>query len=223
MLGLLALPLELFAQTKAQPKAPSRPRSVRPYCHDGLYLRMGAGLGYGRIKGSGTISLTSNDQGTDSTVTYKGWGPALELLIGQTVARGFVLGGGVQGQRISKPKVTLDHEPLRFRSDSTYDDLGEGAMSTGLVGIFLDWFPQESGGLHFGSMLGFALLGLEDGNTGVAGSFWGGYDFWVSSEWSLGLEARLAVSRSKHSLREYSSTLSDGALDAALLLTALYN
>jgi hypothetical protein len=197
--------------------------ATRAYCHDGFYLRMGAGLGYGRIEGSGTLLLSSSDPGTDATVTYKGWGPAFELLIGQTVARGFVLGAGVQGQRISKPKVTMDYEFLRFRSDNTFDDVGEGAMSIGLMGAFLDWFPRESKGLHFGSMVGFALLGLKDSHTGIAASLWGGYDFWVSSEWSLGIEARLAASRSKHSVHKYSGTLNDGVIDAALLFTALYN
>jgi hypothetical protein len=183
---------------------------------------MGTGLAYGWIKGSGTILLTSNDPGSDATVTYKGWGPAYQLLIGGTVARGFVLGGGVVGQRMLDPKVTMKYSPLRVRSDATFEDVGEGATSIGLIGPFFDWFPREGGGLHFGTMVGFALLGLEEGHSGVAGSLWGGYDFWISSQWSLGIEACFAALRSQHSLRNFSGTLDDSAINAALLLTALY-
>jgi hypothetical protein len=183
---------------------------------------MGTGLAYGWIKGSGTLKLTSTDPGSDTTLTYKGWGPAYELLIGGTVTRGFVLGGGVVGQRIWDPEVTSKYS-LRVRSDSTFDDLGEGGINIGLIGAFLDWFPDEAGGLHWGTMVGFALLGLTQGHIGVAGSLWSGYDFWISSAWTLGIQARLVASRCKHGLSGYSGTLDDNAINAALLFTALYH
>jgi hypothetical protein len=120
-------------------------------------------------------------------------------------------------------EVTMKRSPLRVRSDATFEDVGEGAMDIGLIGTFFDWFPQEGGALHFGTMVGVALLGLKEGHTGIAGSLWGGYDFWISSEWSLGIEARLAALRSQHSLRNFSGTLDDSAINAALLFTALYH
>jgi len=183
---------------------------------------MGTGLAYGWIEGSGTIKLTSYDPGSDTTLTYKGWGPAYELLIGSTVAQGFVLGGGVIGQRIWNPAVTSKYT-LRVRSDASFDDLGEGGIDIGLVGGFFDWFPDEGGGLHLGTMVGVALLGLTQGHIGVAGAFWSGYDFWISSAWTMGLQARLVASRSKHGLSGYSGTLDDNAISAALLFTVLYH
>jgi hypothetical protein len=222
LLGLLTFsPLTASALPGTAP-AEGAASPTGAYRHDGFYLRMGIGLAYGLIKGSGTLVLAPGDPGSDTTLTYKGWGPAFELLIGKAVGRGFVAGAGVVGQRIWEPKVTKEFT-LRVRSDATYDHLGEGSINVGLVGPFLDWFPREDGGLHFGAMVGAALLGIAQGHTGVAGSLWGGYDFWISSQWSLGIVACIAALQSAHSLSGYGGTLDDGAINASLLFTALYN
>jgi hypothetical protein len=240
LLGVLAAsPLEVFAEVEALPDEPAVPalpgtpaakdaspgderRPSGAGGHHGFYLRMGSGPAFGLIRSSGTIILAAGDRGSDSTVTYEGWGPSYELLLGGTVGPRTVLGAGVVGQRVWKPKVTMEHSPLRVRSDATFDDLGEGSINLGLIGPFFDWFPREGTGLHLGSMLGFALLGLNQGHTGVAASLWGGYDFWVSREWALGIEACFVALQSKHSLAHYSGTLDDLAINAALLFTALY-
>jgi hypothetical protein len=194
---------------------------VGEYLHDGFYLRLGTGIAYGRVHSSGTLSYGTRDTGTSLTATYEGWGPAYELLIGGTVARGFVLGGGFVGQDISDPTLTVNSDEFSERM------VVEGSLGVGALGPFIDWFPNENKGLHFGTMVGFALLGLSNGSgktsSGIAGSLWGGYDFWVSRQWSIGAEARVAAVRASRTLSGYGGTLHDQAISAELLFTALYH
>jgi hypothetical protein len=156
--------------------------------------------------------------------TYVGWGPAYELLIGGTIARGFVLGGGFVGQDISNPKLTVKSNSL---PQATVVVPLSGSLGVGALGPFIDWFPNESKGLHFGAMAGFALLGLQDDagktSTGIGGSLWGGYDFWVASQWSLGAEARIAALSAWRDISEYNGTMRDKAVSIELLFTALYH
>jgi hypothetical protein len=77
-------------------------------------------------------------------------------------------------------------------------------------------------------MFGLAMLGLKDGagntSSGIAGSMWGGYDFWVSSQWSLGTEARVAALRASRSVTgAFSGTMHDQAISAEILFSALYH
>jgi hypothetical protein len=138
----------------------------------------------------------------------------------RTLARGFVLGGGLVGQDISDPEIT-------YKSGTESETLSVGgALGVGAMGPFIDWFPHEDKGLHFGTMIGFGILGLKHGYSGIGGSLWGGYDFWVASQWSLGIEARVAALRSTHSESSYyggTVDIKDSAIRAELLFTALYN
>jgi hypothetical protein len=83
-------------------------------------------------------------------------------------------------------------------------------------------------------MIGVAAIGLSDGgdeddnesSTGWGGSLWGGYDFWVANQWSLGAEGRIAY-LSTHRDFGGSSTVNAEADDRGLtfevLFTALYH
>ena len=156
--------------------------------------------------------------------TYVGWGPAYELLIGGTLARGFVLGGGFVGQDIKNPDVTMKSNTV---SGATVIVPASGSLGVGALGPFIDWFPNESKGLHFGTMVGLAILGLQNDagktSSGIAGSLWGGYDFWISSQWSIGAEARVAGLRAKRDFSDYNGTMNDNAVSIELLFTALYH
>lgn len=189
---------------------------VTVHRHDGLYLRMGIGLGYGHATTTGTI------QGTDVKGTYEGLGPAYELLIGGTPFAGFVIGGGFVGQDVVSPTVTIESNDPSVPSSL---DLS-GALGVGALGPFVDWFPDPTGGAHVGAMIGFGLTGLK-GDSGIGGSLWTGYDFWVGSQWSLGAELRAAVASGHRNvdlglgLFDESPRFEDRAQTYELLFTAL--
>jgi hypothetical protein len=184
--------------------------------HDGFYLRMGLGLAYGQVVSSGVLL------GSDLELKFAGFGPAYELLIGGTLGSGFVLGGGFVGQDISDPDVTLEtaNGTQVDRSVASGDALG-----VGVIGPFFDWFFDERGGAHVGAMVGIGIIGLEgdndEGSSGFGGSLWGGYDFWVSDQWSLGVEGRLLFVRGSHDLlgEEFDETASG----FQVLFTALFH
>jgi hypothetical protein len=192
--------------------------------HDSFYLRMGLGVGYGRVTSEGEID------GESSEATYDGWGPAFELLIGGTLGKGWVLGGGLVGQDISNPSVTASGGE---GTDVDYVQLDD-ALGVGALGPFVDWFPDPGGGFHAGAMLGFAVIGLSnpEGNheLGPAGSLWAGYDFWIASQWSLGVEGRAVTGRASRTF-EYDWLLGsrvegefeDYGTTYEILFTALYH
>ena len=76
-------------------------------------------------------------------------------------------------------------------------------------------------------MVGLAILGLTNGSgktsSGIAGSLWGGYDFWVSRQWSIGVEARVAAVRATRDISGFGGTVHDNAISTELLFTALYH
>jgi hypothetical protein len=174
---------------------------------------MGLGIGYGRATSSGTIDVDSVD------ATYTGLGPAYELLIGGTVGRGFVIGGGFAGQDISNPDLSLQSS-----TDPTLSSrlTLNGALGIGVLGPFLDWYPDDTGGFHVGIMAGFGIIGLKDDKS-VGGSVWTGYDFWVGKEWSLGAELRAAAASGSRDIPDGNAHLDDGAATYELVFDALYH
>lgn len=188
-----AAPPPAYAAAAPMP-APAEDRHA--YRHDGFYLRFGIGAGYGRVVGEGTLDFGSPASGisgsSDFTATYTGGGPAYELLIGGTVARGLVIGGGLVGQDISRPKVQLDSAGLT----TTGQIRGDSALGVGALGPFIEWYPDETGGFHLGGMVGFAIIGLNE-SSGGGGSIWAGYDFWIGKQWSMGPELRGAWASGK--------------------------
>jgi hypothetical protein len=191
--------------------------------HDGFYLRLGLGIGWGYVKSSAEIPISSG-QPLDLQATYDGLGPAYELLIGGTIARGLVLGGGFVGQDIQDPSLSLS-------SNSTSEFSGRmtvsGSLGVGALGPFLDWFPDDRGGLHFGTMAGLALLGVSDDegkmSSGFAGALWGGHDFWIGDQWSLGAEARVVALTASRNFNSLGTTMHDKAITIEALFTAVYH
>lgn len=184
--------------------------------HDGFYLRMGLGTGYGQAKTTGSIS------GTNLTAHYAGAGPAFELLIGGTPASGFVIGGGFIGQDIWDPETTIDSNHPSVPASLEL----HGALGVGALGPFIDWFPDDTGGAHVGAMFGLGIIGLRDDRS-FGGSIWAGYDFWVANQWSLGAEIRAAAASGKRDVDLATSAgfgsahFEDTASSIELLFTAL--
>jgi hypothetical protein len=191
--------------------------------HDGFYLRMGLGFAWGQVKSTATFSVLGLSQSSHLEAVYNGWGPAYELLIGGTIARGLVLGGGLVGQDIRDPSLTLSTDA----PGSTESMTASGALGVGALGPFLDWFPNDRGGLHFGTMIGLAVLGLSDGSgkspTGPAGALWGGHDFWIADQWSLGGELRIIALTAKRDFADLDGSSRDNAVSIEAVFTAVFH
>jgi hypothetical protein len=169
-LGLMALALALPSRAEAAPET-----------HDGFYLQLNAGIGY----------LSSSAEVLNTTVTYSGVTLPSALLLGGTVGP-VVIGGGFFGDYAFSP---------------SYEVEGGGAMTPDAdvsmtlvgIGIFADIYPDPKKGLHFQPFIGWG--GLETTVNGDAGgsdptglvlAVAGGYDWFVSDNWSIGAMGRFA-------------------------------
>lgn len=145
--------------------------------HDGFYLRMGLGGGTGRI--------TSKASNTEAV--YSGGGVAVDLLMGGTIANTVAIGGGFVTMAISAPDVELTQGGETVSLD------GDGDISMSTLGPLVDVFFGPQSGAHVGFMLGLATIDFEqtaDASNGWGMVLFGGYDFWVSNQWALGVNAR---------------------------------
>lgn len=106
-------------------------------------------------------------------------------------------------------------------------------MATVLVGPFVDWFPNARGGAHFGFMLGAGAFGMDyevsaasverSGRVtvGGGGSVWGGNDFWIIDQWSLGGALRL-TGMTPRKVAGFNDDHTDSVGSFELVFTGLY-
>jgi hypothetical protein len=172
-------------------------------------MRLGLGLAYTSVWGSGPLGNAS----------ISGSGVALSAAFGGTITRGLVVGGAL---RIADGVGEFTGAPL---------DAGGHARVTlvQLVGVFVDWFPNEVDGWHVGSQLGLGGVGVTDSLSrdssalAFTGSIFGGYDWWIGPQWSLGVLMSLstatseAMSQSNGDATGYSFTPLAFGLEATIL------
>ena len=191
---------------------PAPPRQARGVqLHDGFYLRMGLGLAY-----SG--ALVSSDSKSVGDYSFSGAGGALDLWLGGTPTPGLAMGAALSVLGLNSSSRHVSGHSLS----------GDVSGSTGLLGFFVDVFPDPERGFHFGGALGVAsgLAEIKNGpkrfeGGGLGLEAWGGYDFWVSPQWSLGGTARLLGSITRQDLDNVKYETSIGG--ASLSFTALYH
>jgi hypothetical protein len=141
------------------------------YRHDGFYLRVGGGPGYGALFGSGPSG--------DASIS--GFSAGTLLAIGGNIGEGLVLAGAFQGAQV---RNTFEGSPAPQKNASA---------STGQLGVLLDWFPDPTGGGHVGALAGLGFATITDAEIkdasglGFGGAVFGGYDFWIGPQWSAGL------------------------------------
>lgn len=166
----------------APPVPPARAR--RGYhVHDGFYLRMGVGVG------GGHASISTNRDSASNFDVGAG-GLALNLWMGGTPWSGVAVGGLLSLQGINESETVVE-------GDTTDEDVD---AALGLLGVFIDAFPDPQRGLHVGGSLGLSGLSTKasgdrlknqlrvkdyDGG-GLGASAWVGYMGFVGPEWSLG-------------------------------------
>jgi hypothetical protein len=150
------------------------------YRHDGFYLRLSGGLSYLAFSGSGPIG--------DASVSDAGAGSL--IAIGGTISRGLVLAGAVQVASVRNDFKGVE-DPSTGRA---YRD-AKATVSANTIGVLADWYPEPTGGWHVGGMIGLSALLLREADiadaqgNAVSGTVFGGYDWWIGPQWSLGLMA----------------------------------
>lgn len=188
------------------------------HLHDGFYLRMALGLG--------PLNTTSSVDGIDQDIKTKGSGPAFDLYIGGSPVPGFVVGGALMWQVSLKPTVDAGSAPASTGGITT-DNPKSVALSQ--LGVFVDGFPDPSGGFHIGGALTLASLASSDsdGNTSDNNpTGWGldvmtGYDFWVGTQWSLGVLGRFGYAHTTFGAGNIHE--SDSSPSAAISFSALFH
>jgi hypothetical protein len=140
------------------------------------------------------------------------------------VARGLVIGGGMQWWAISDPKVEIKPDYLNLSGNI----VTKNGLGMFMMGPFIDWFPNDEGGGHLGALIGVGVIGLSDENdkntsSGGAGAIWGGYDFWIADQWSLGGALRLTGITGRHPYTGFDDKLKDSAGTIQLMFTGLYH
>jgi hypothetical protein len=191
------------------PPVPRAPQGAN--LHDGFYLRMAIGAGLGG-------ALISSDSKSIGDYSFGGGAGAFDLWLGGTPAPGLAMGAALSGLGLVSSKRSVDGNRVS----------GDVSGSTGLLGYFVDVFPNPARGLHFGGALGLASgaskikdSAREFRGGGLGLQAWGGYEVWVSPQWSLGGMLRFlgSVTREENSGVAYEASL--GA--ATLSFTALYH
>jgi hypothetical protein len=175
--------------------------------HDGFYLQMALGIAYASVK----ESVNGNELGTIS-----GGGGAGHLLIGGTIARGLVLGGGLQVGVFPGPKVST-----AGYSGTASSDL---KLNVTTLGPFVDYYFDAAQGLHLQGLIGIGTLSVSDSNgnrstdnpSGLAASLGIGNEWWIGEQWSFGILGRIQIVNAKSSS---SSEVKDTAIVPALLAT----
>jgi hypothetical protein len=163
----------------ATPSPCSQPEDA--YRHDGFYARLTNETQYLAFVGSGP----------DGSASVKGLGSGGMLAIGGTPLPGLVIAGMLSSEML--------RGEFKGRPQSEEQD---GSMARAMLGVLADWYPQADDGWHVGAALGFAGITLTDSSVpdAVGAAFsakvFGGYDWWIGPQWSLGVAALLAATPS---------------------------
>ena len=164
---------------------PPPPPPPRGRVHDGFYLRMSLGFG-------GQQTSVEPDEASDDAPSFDadGRGFGLDFMIGGSPIDGLAIGGALLLSGSSDGVVEI----------AGASDVELDGYSFTHLGVFVDAFPNPQGGFHFGGSIGIdAVTFDEDSDTdeddltfsGAGLHVFGGYDAWISKEWSLGGLVRL--------------------------------
>jgi hypothetical protein len=151
------------------------------FTHDGFYMRVSTGSGFLAFTGSGPAG--------DAHLT--GVAASELVAIGGTPGRGFVVAGAIGGESLTNPSFT--GYPTGAQKGWT--------ANAARIGGLVDWFWNDHRGGHIGGLLALGLTSLTNdaasiswGGVGFGAEAFGGYDFWIGPEWSLGIQGALSFS-----------------------------
>ena len=176
------------AQYDQRRPPPPPPPPTGQYEHDGFFMRLG--LGFGVFRDS-----VETDSGVNvgSDMMLSGGLLAIDIMFGGTPADGLVIGGALAAGPIPEPKTEIDGDRVDLDNDV------ERAFS--ILGVLFQWYPDPKTGLHLQGILGLASVDESNHSDsdddfqagGGAIAVGGGYEWFVGTQWSLGLTARIAA------------------------------
>jgi hypothetical protein len=149
------------------------------YTHDGFYFAFTTGLGYLTFTGEGVRGDASISDMTGTT----------SLAVGGSPAPGLAVGGGLRLASIR----------ARFHG-SPHDPEGYATAELWQLGPFVEWYPNPLLGWHVAGAFTLGELVVQDSYlpdaAGTAGfvTVYGGHNWWLGPEWSLGLRALASAS-----------------------------
>jgi hypothetical protein len=188
----------------------TEPTAAEGTRHDGFFLSGELGVGY--------LSMSGTASGGAHNVDSKIAGGAISggLLLGSTLAEGWVIGAATQNHSVWSP--TLEY------GDKT-EEL-DGSLGLSLMGPFAQFYPDPKEGLFFRLAPGYALVYATDSEVesfatgfGVAAAV--GNDWWIGKEWSMGVAGRFTYAHLKYDTRVTGPTVEQAynAFAPCLLLT----
>jgi hypothetical protein len=152
------------------------------------------GLGFASMVTKTESTLGQAETGGE----LSGSGGTIELLLGGTPVRGFVIGGGLVGHTFLEPSYEAGGRETR---------LADTELGLTFLALFTQLYFDAEGGAYVQALLGAAQetyryqLSGDERESELSGFGLGlgaGYDFWVGSQWSLGPELRLSYASVKH-------------------------
>lgn len=157
-----------------------------PRVHEGFYLRLT----------SGPCVLTMNGHGPYGSASLTGSGAGGKVSIGGAVAPGFVLAGTFEGSAFDAEFKGGPFVDATVRSNGkTRPASNRASGGFGMVGMLVDWYPRPTAGWHVGVSGGLGALVLTNSaddsdfaGANFSGSVFGGYDWSLGSNWSVGLQ-----------------------------------
>lgn len=144
------------------------------YTHDGVYFAATSGLGYLTFTGRGVRGDASISDMTGTS----------SLAVGGSPARGLAIGGGL---RLASIRAEFHGSPNEAE--------GYATAEIWQLGPFVEWYPNPLLGWHVGATLTLGELVLTDSylpdaaGTAAFATAYGGHNWWIGPEWSLGLRA----------------------------------
>jgi hypothetical protein len=190
------------------PPAPLRIRTrdgARDWIRHGFYMRFGSGFGGVNLSGDGPKGSAS----------LSGLGSSSLLALGGNLVGGLVLAGTVQASTINTTftggpfvdeNVTSNGKSLKASNKAD--------ASAVQFGLLVDWYPNLSDGWHVGLSAGVGATSVKnhaDDSTmtggSAAGTLFGGYDWAIGPEWSIGFA--LVASGSRTTAMKYGSDQPD--------------
>jgi hypothetical protein len=168
--------------------------------HHGLYVRVAGGASYF------SDSAESDPLPFYGTVngTLKGGAFATQFAVGGSLMPGLVVGGTLILQHMPSPSAT-DAESHNALGTTPIAEIDFDPTTLTVIGPFADYYFNPASGLHVQAAIGYGILSLGQGSergtgisrvqhqagSGFAAAIGGGYEWWVSSSWGVGVLGQL--------------------------------
>ena len=165
------------------------------HLHDGFFARSDTSLAFFR-------AIVSGAEGSPRRTGILGVGQGAGISVGGTPERGLVVGGTVWTVRI---------DPIFVEEGRTITPDDDSVKVTLLrLGPFLDWYPDPARGFHVLAAAAFTAQiesdvkgeAIKPAALGAALSIGPGYEWFITSELSLGLLGRMSLGRLVRTPRE---------------------